>query len=70
MSMLDSTREAEYILDLFNLDIARYRIEHGMSGELATLYKRMGQLGKQLRDIKIDIEWLEKEFNRLTGVVQ
>ena len=67
MLMLEHIIDAEKALDFFNLDVARYRVEHGMSGDLATMYKRMGQLSNNLRSMKIDIEWLENEFNRLTG---
>jgi len=53
--------DEQHNLDLFNLEVAKFRLKHGMSTELMTLYASMGRLSHYL-------EGLEKGTARLGGM--
>ena len=52
-------KEALKNLDTFNLEVAKFRVEHGMSPDLRQLYVGMGKLNTKLTELEIDALGIE-----------
>ena len=57
--------EEEKELDDFNLVVAKYRVENGMSLELISLYTRMGNYSKSLQCLKKEADRIKEHFSKL-----
>lgn len=57
--------EASKVLDKFNLLVAEFRVQNGMSNDLHHLYRDMGKYGNNL-DLLIDeANKIEKDFEAI-----
>jgi len=50
--VLEKVREARRELDKFNLSLAEYRMQYGMSSTFRCLYCRMGQVDETLVELE------------------
>jgi hypothetical protein len=49
-TLINSIASARRELDLYNLDLAQWRVKHGMSQELIWAYAHMGRLSAKLTE--------------------
>lgn len=54
-------------LDLLNMEVARFRVEHGFSTPMKLLYGAMGKLNERLVDLSTGVTMLESEWARIEG---
>ncbi len=65
----EKIKEAEKELDRFNLELAKWRMQYGMSQELIAVYRAMGNLSsalintKRIADLSGLVARLEKDEN-------
>ena len=52
LEVLEKVKEAEKELDKFNLTMAEWRVQNGMTVELTKLYRAMGNLSAALMNAK------------------
>ena len=57
-------------LDLFNLEVAKYRLQHGMSRKLVTLYANMGRLCRRLMELREHLVGVEADWVTVTRQFQ
>jgi len=55
-------KQSQRALNNLNLDIAELRVAFGMSPEIVSLYKRMGDIYKSLDSVLVDINLLETQW--------
>ncbi len=60
----------EHNLDLFNLEVAKFRLKHGMSTGLIHLYGAMGRLSKKLMPLKNELEGVEVLWENVVDYFQ
>jgi hypothetical protein len=60
MKITEMVKQAQKNLDEFNLEVAQFRVEHGMSTSLTYLYKEMGLLSRGLMALESQAEKVER----------
>lgn len=60
----------QHNLDLFNLEVAKFRLKYGMSLSLAHLYGRMGKLSKNLMSLEPKIVEIGSRWKEIVGYFQ
>ncbi len=61
VTLMEIIHNEQHNLDLFNLEVAKFRLKHGMSSQLIQLYGAMGKLSHYLIG-------LERGASRLRGM--
>jgi len=62
--------QEKHNLDLFNLEVAKFRLEHGMSPQLIYLYVVMGELSRKLGIFEKEAAKLGKHWELITDNIQ
>jgi len=62
--------QEKHNLDLFNSEVAKFRVKHGMSSQLVYLYMVMGLLSSKLGILEKDAARIEKHWKLITDSFQ
>lgn len=57
-------------LDIFNLEVAKFRVEHGFSDSMMHLYGAMGRLCTKLQSLEAEVESIEGYWKSITTIFQ
>jgi len=63
--MEKAIKEAQKALDEFNLEVAKYRVNAGMSQGLVNLYASMGRLSNTLIEAECSAMGIRSNFEKL-----
>lgn len=63
--MEEAIKEAQRELDALNLEVAEYRVRHGMSQGLINLYAMMGGLGRSLQTLEVNARGTYEFFEQM-----
>ena len=70
LSLGEAVQQEKHNLDLFNLEVAKFRVEHGMSPYLIYLYVVMGQLSSKLGILEKDVAKVGEHWSFITDTFQ
>ena len=57
--------EEQKKLDKFNLNVAEYRLQNGMSPQLKMLYREMGSYGENLEMMLQKSQYIQESFRKI-----
>ncbi len=70
MTLKESLEQEKHNLDLFNLEVAKYRLKHGMTTSLIHLYGDMGKLSVSLINTEQHLVDIVSSWENITGSFQ
>lgn len=62
--------QEKHNLDLFNLEVAKFRLKYGMFTGLIRLYGAMGNLCRRLMAIESEVQGIACQWGKVTGSFQ